>query len=208
MYSKCKGKLIFDEDSEVQWGAGWKEKLKCEVCRYQSKEYKLYEEVPWPGGGVKAAAPTVGLMIGLKTTPMGYKGLRQIFLSANIPPPALKTLQLNANKVGEAVVKLNSQHMEEERRQLQRNSSMAAGKVDSSTPVGIRAEGDGRYNNPLFGAIGRTPFQPATQATYTVCENMTESKKIIALNIDNKLCKSKHIHTPDVNSKLQIALQT
>ena len=42
---KCKGKLVFDESQEVQWGAVWVESLKCDTCNFKSESCKLYEEV-------------------------------------------------------------------------------------------------------------------------------------------------------------------
>jgi len=36
----------------------------------------------------------------------------------------------------------------------------------------IRTEGNGRYNTPLRSGGGRTPFQPTTEAVYTIIENV------------------------------------
>lgn len=49
----------------------------------------------------------------------------------------------------------------------------------------------GQYNNNLYSGVGKTPFQPVTQASYTVAENVTFKKRIIAAEAINTLC-SKH----------------
>ena len=55
----------------------------------------------------------------------------------------------------------------------------------------ITVQADGIYNNSLFSGVGKTPFQPATQCSYIVAENVTPKKQVIALENVNKLC-SKH----------------
>ena len=47
------------------------------------------------------------------------------------------------------------------------------------------------FNNPLYSGIGKTPFQPATQCSYSVVENVTRKKQVIAMENVSKLC-SKH----------------
>ena len=59
---------------------------------------------------------------------------------------------------------------------------------DTAIPV----EGDGRYNNPLYWSRDRNPFQPATQASYTISENITQDKKIIGCTTRNKLCSKRN----------------
>ena len=53
-------------------------------------------------------------------------------------------------------------------------------------------EGDDRYNNPLYWSRDRNPFQPATQTSYTISENVTEDKKIIGCTTRNKLCSKRN----------------
>jgi hypothetical protein len=43
----------------------------------------------------------------------------------------------------------------------------------------------------LRNGRGRTLLQPATQAVYTIIENVTKSKKIISVNTANKLCSKR-----------------
>lgn len=44
-----------------------------------------------------------------------------------------------------------------------------------------RTEGDARYNNATFSAIGKTPFQTATQVTNTLSENVTKQNVVTVL---------------------------
>ena len=55
----------------------------------------------------------------------------------------------------------------------------------------IAIQSDGMFSNPLYSGIGKTPFQPATQCSYSVVENVTRKKQVIAMENVSKLC-SKH----------------
>ena len=46
------------------------------------------------------------------------------------------------------------------------------------------------YHSRLYAGIGRTPFQPTTQAIYTVAENDTIDDSILSIYIQNKLCST------------------
>ena len=52
-------------------------------------------------------------------------------------------------------------------------------------------ETPGMFSNPLYSGIGKTPFQHATQCSYSVVENVTRKKQVIAMENVRKLC-SKH----------------
>ena len=52
-------------------------------------------------------------------------------------------------------------------------------------------QADGMYNNSLFSGVVKTPFQPATQHSYVVAENVIPKAQVITLENVNKLC-SKH----------------
>ena len=60
----------------------------------------------------------------------------------------------------------------------------------------INVEADATYNNRCGTAVGKSPMQAGTQATYIVAENMTPKKKIIAARTYSKHCqcdvKSRH----------------
>ena len=45
----------------------------------------------------------------------------------------------------------------------------------------IAAESDGTFNNHLYSGVGKTPFQPSTQCTYTVVGNETPLRQILAI---------------------------
>ena len=57
----------------------------------------------------------------------------------------------------------------------------------------VNVQTDGCYNNALYSGVGKTPFQPSTQAIYVVAENETNKKQIINVQTKSKLCwKLKH----------------
>ena len=111
-------------------------------------------------------------------------------MAANIPPPSNRSMQRTANMVCGAITDLNNADTELQREHL-RDVNEGRG-LPRDAP--IRAECDGRYNKALRSGGGRTPFQPGTQATYTIIENQTEKKKIISVHTVNKLCSQRGRH--------------
>jgi len=185
---ECQGRLIWDIRGEVKRGLCWRERLKCTCGNYTSKRHNLYNTVDIPNQtGPKIASANVGVNIGLMNTMSGTTALRNVLLAANIPAPSVSGMQKRSNKVADMITNLNKEDMAKQRRHI-RDINETRG-LERSAP--IRSEGDGRYNNPLGSGRGHTPFQPATQATYTLIENVTKKKKIIGLHVANKLC-SKH----------------
>lgn len=181
----CGGQLIWDMKGEIQRGFAWRERLSCTCGKYTSSRHNLYsEKSSQTGRGPKEAAINTGIQIGLTHTSIGPSSLRQILLAGNIPPPSTSGMQVRANATADALVELNEDDMAEQRHHLQ-NINEARG-LPRDAP--IRAEGDGRYNNPLRSGGGKTPFQPGTQSTYAISENSTKNKKIVTLNTENKLC--------------------
>lgn len=186
----CKGMLVWDLEKEVQRGLGWREQLKCTCGHYVSRRHNLYEEVENTGTrGPKIAAPNVGIQVGLANSMTATTSFRNTLMAANIPPPSARGMQRSANRVSETITHLNEQDMAAQRKHV-RDINEARG-LGRDAP--IRAEGDGRYNNPLRSGGGRTPFQPATQSVYTIIENVTKAKKILSVNTANKLCSKRCI---------------
>lgn len=185
---KCDGKLLFDEKREKQWGVVWQEGMYCKKCNYKSEMFKLYEEVESEElkKGRKAAKPNVGLILGLMTTSIAYRPICDILANMNISPPDLKSMNQLANKISDEVVNLSKDEMSK----IRKNIKLKKEAIGDRDPESIRAEGDGRFNN----RFGDTPFQPATQAVYTVLENETDAKKVIAISTVNKLCKRGQIY--------------
>ena len=182
----CQGKLMFDETGEKKVGLCWRERLKCSDCPYVSAMHKLYTEVSRPGKrGQKSVAPNLGVQVGLSHSSTGNSVLRNVLNAANIPSPAKSGMQRNTNRVAAHLVKVNQDDMSKICRDI--------GKINEAkglpTDAAIRVEADARYNNPLYSGSGHTPFQPASQAVYTVCENTTPKKKIISISTINKLCQ-------------------
>jgi hypothetical protein len=180
----CDGWLLFDEKAEIKKGLCFKEQLKCSKCTFRSERVSLYQEVPSSTRGCKAAAPNLGTQVGLSHTPAGNQDLRHIFNAAGIAAPARSGMQSLSDKVLDAIINVNTEDMERIRREIRMNNVRKGFTMD--TPIMI--EGDAQYNNALWSGGGKTPFQPATQAVYTISENETKSKKIIALHVTNKLC--------------------
>lgn len=181
----CIGNLLFNEEAEIKKGLCFKEQLKCSLCTFVSERVPLYQEVPSSKRGSKAAAPNIGMQIGLSHTPAGNQDISHILNAAGIAAPAQSSMQRLSNSIMNRVVEINTKDMADIRRGI-KQGNMRKG-LPAETP--IRVEGDAQYNNSLRSGCGKTPFQPATQAVYTISENETKSKKIIGVQVTNKLCK-------------------
>ena len=156
------------------------------VWIYKQK-VKLYEEVESDNRGRRSGDLNIWLQVGLTHTMSLNTAFQRIITTANIQPHSRSAMQKQANKVGESIVDLNKLDLKRQRHRLKRQQNLK----NLPSCAGIRVESDARYNNKLGSGGGRTPFQPATQVTYTVTENMTPRKKIIGLFTGNKLCQSK-----------------
>ena len=188
-FPACNGDLKFDLGSEQQHGLCWRERLTCVSCGYASDFVKLYEEVSVSNSspGVKAAKPNVGVQVALSKLPVGSDAVRTICMAANIPPPSESGMQKTANKTLDLIKAINEKDMSERRGEIKEIN-----KLRGNVPNVVNVEGDGMYNNPLYSGVGKTPFQPATQSTYVICEQVTSKKEVIALSCHNKLCTKKH----------------
>lgn len=183
---KCKGNLKFDSKSAKQMGWAWSEKLYCGLCNYRSQYFKLYEEDERDGVGRRRPTINTGIQTGLLGTPMGNTGLIELSLTSNIIPPSYSGLQKQANAVGSKIETENQTNMKEIRERIVEDNSLCG----LEHPDTINIEGDSRYNNALFGAGERTPYQPATQSVYLTVANVGNSKPVISSFIGNKLCKA------------------
>ena len=182
----CEGRLDFDYANEEQRMLCWREKVICDRCQYVSQRYNLYDEIETGKPGRKSATANVGLNIGLSQTPIGPSNVRKLCLSTNIPAPSRRGLQKCANKVCKTIENVNKSDMKARRKTL-RTINLLRGQPETE----IAVQSDGMFNNPLYSGIGKTPFQPATQCSYSVVENVTNKKQVIAMENVNKLC-SKH----------------
>ena len=182
---KCDGHLILDETAELKKGLCYKERLKCTTCTFTSKRLPLYEEVPSPTRGAKAAAPNIGIQVGLSHTPAGNLDFAHILNTAGIASPSISTMQRSSNKVLDHLEQLNKGDLDRVRKSFTHLNKIRG--LPSDHPIGL--EGDAQYNNSLHSGVGKTPFQPATQAIYTVSENVTKSKRIVGVHVSNKQCR-------------------
>ena len=184
-HPKCKGFLSWDPKGEQQRGTAWMERAKCDLCSYVSKKFKLYEEVEDSKSrpGWKTAKTKISMQIGIMQTPVGNSALRKVFLSANVPAPSRAGLQNSSKYASKSVEKQNKSDMQQRCKTL-----LKANRYRNETnDRAIDVEGDGIYNNKLYSGVGKTPFQPSTQMVYTLAENSTPEKQIIACATKSKL---------------------
>lgn len=181
----CSGLLDFDDSMRVQRGLAWKESMKCVTCGYQSPVRNIYETVQANRRGPKTAALNYAAQVGLSHTSIASTGLSNILLAMDIPSPSLSGMQKCANKVGDMLVEHNTENMREIRKELQELNTLKG--LPASAPVNV--EMDGRYNNPIYSAVGNSPFQAATQVSHITVENATRKKYVVDVQTHSKLCQ-------------------
>jgi hypothetical protein len=180
----CGGDMIIDAAASRRWGAVWYERLMCTDCPHKSGYYPLFEQVDSSKRGRKPAKANIQLQLGTYTLPLGNTGVRRILASMNVAPPALSSMQRLSSSIGESLVLFNTQDMALIREDIKKQNAVCGHK----NPVKVNVEGDSCYNNPIFQADS-TPFQAGTIVTTTFCENNTNSKKIIGLSVQVKICQ-------------------
>ena len=180
------GFLNWDINREVKFGLCWREALSCSKCQYKSKTYKLYEELQCTTRGRRPAKLNRGLHIGLSQSSIGPASLAKILCSINTPPPSISGMQKAGNLVMNTITDENKKDMQM-RCQGLRDLNTLRGK----NPAAINIQSDGCYNNALHSGVGRTPFQPSTQAIYLFAENETDRNQIFNLQTISKLCSKR-----------------
>jgi hypothetical protein len=101
---KCLSFLQWDQQSEKQWGLGWREWAICNRCIYKSEMFNLYEEVYNQNPGCKAANINRRLQVQLTQVSMRNVALRKLLLSASIHAPSTKGMRKVSNKVCKEII--------------------------------------------------------------------------------------------------------
>ena len=127
-----------------------------------------------------------GLHIGLSQSSIGPASLAKILCSINTPPPSISGMQKAGNLVMNTITDENKKDIQM-RCQGLRDLNILRGK----NPAAINIQSDGCYNNALYSGVGRTPFQPSTQAIYLFAENEMDRNQIINLQTISKLCSKR-----------------
>ena len=167
----CRGDLNFDYTAEQQRGMCWREKVICDKCVYKSKAFNLFEEIETGKRGRKAATANVGLHVALTQTSNCPNSVRRLCLGSNIPAPSRNAMYYSAAKVCKDIERINMADMKMRRNGLKKNNKLR-GRPENKKNI----QADGIYNNSLYSGVGKTPFQPATQCSYVIAENITHNK--------------------------------
>ena len=126
--------------------------------------------------------------MGLSQKSIGPSSFSKLLCSISTPPPSASGMQKCANKKMPYIRKENIDDMMLRCQDLQPFKSLCGKNTKA-----VNVQADGCYNNPLYSGVGKTPFQPCTQAIYVVAENETNKKQIINVQTKSKLCsKQKH----------------
>ena len=184
---RCPGIPVVDSMYDIQVGLCWKQRTKCPKCNYLSPYYECYKTIKQKKPGPDPADINRTVHISTSHTGISCTGVRTLMASLNSPPPSKRQLQRNANKVGDLLIEENERDMTSICDDLKELNTLKG--LDPGSPVNV--EIDSRYNNPIHSSgSGKTPFQPSTQCTQIVCEQVTSAKKVIHVNNKTKLCQT------------------
>lgn len=175
---------VFEINSETKKGLCWVQSLKCKLCSYVGPRHKLYEEVETSSRGPKYAKPNLALQVGLQDCPIGNTKARLLLLSTNTPIPSRSSMQKASNKVATLTSKAAEADLANRRKQLKEVNKTR--NISPDAPVNITV--DVRYNTTSITSHGKMG-QSATQALGVAIEGQTDSKQIVGICFDNKLCK-------------------
>lgn len=178
-----KGFLSWDMGAEQKFGLGWRERATCTSCSYTSEMFNLYEEIKRDTPGRRPANINHAIHVGLSQTSVGPASLSKLLCSINTPPPSASGMQKSANSIMEVVEGENKNDMILRCQDLQSINTLRG-----KNPAIVNVQSDGCYNNALYSGVGKTPFQPSTQAIYLVAENETPKHQIINVQNKTKLC--------------------
>ena len=182
---KCQGDLVWDMDNSTKWGLCKAMALKCSRCAFMLSPMKLYEQVDAGKPGRKAAGPNITVQVALARQGIGASGLVDILHGMQMESPTLSGLYKAGHQVCEKIEVANKQDMNDKIQEVK-----IMNKQLGRDPDLIAVQTDTVYNNRLSSGVGKTPSQPATQATHTTIENMTRRKYIVHLGTYSKLCRS------------------
>jgi len=170
-------------DKEIKKGLCWAQSLKCTMCDYRSATFKLYESAQSSRRGPKYAKPNLGLQVGLQDCAIGNTKVQMLLASTNTPPPSLNTLQKTSNKVGTITAAAADKDLKARCLQLKEVNKIRGLADDAPVNIAI----DVRYNSNTIASRGKMG-QNASQAIGVAIETMTDTKQIVGVFVDNKLC--------------------
>ena len=154
--------------------------LICPKCGYSSEPVKLYKEYkPTKNKYCKNVSTlNAAFAAALLNTSIGPTQARELMQGMGICPGSLNGLNKLTHSVGETVKMLADANLRNERK-----------KLSYMPDVAITV--DGLYNNKTH--YGKSPFQPATQLTFSILAHDTNDPKakpkIVDMRLRNKLCR-------------------
>lgn len=181
-----KGFLSWDMQAEQKFGLGWRERATCDKCSFTSEMFNLFEEENRDTPGRRPATINKALHVGLSQISIGPSSFSKLLCSINTPPPSAAGMQKSANSTMEVVQEENKNDM-----RLRCQDLRSINTLKGKNPATVNVQSDGCYNNALYSGVGKTPFQPSTQAIYLVAENETPRHQLLNVQNKTKLCSKR-----------------
>jgi hypothetical protein len=182
----CPGKFGFPGSSEINKGICTIVQLECQLCKYRTTFYKLYEEVESDKPGQKAAKPNVQLVHFLSKCPISYSDVQLLFACVESVCLSVSGIHKLINRYSHIWTETNTAQIEENRRKVKdfktRREDVSATVTDQ---VDVSVEIDTSYASP---PKGRAMNQPSSQSVTPLLENDTNKKMLLGLTSFSRLC--------------------
>ena len=149
----------------------------CETCHFSGPCQKMYQEMSSSKSKRGRKFSTLNLALGsaLVSSSIHARQFSEIFMTLGVDPGSERGLQKCINRASDIIKNEAEQNMLQERAEL-------------SEAQEVHISVDSMYNNRIT-SDGTTPFQPGTQRISSVAECNSPQKKIIHVDITNKICK-------------------
>ena len=180
----CPGDLNWDDAAATKRGLAWQERLTCLTCGYTSNSQNLYKTIKTSSRGPKIADINYALQVGMHHSGISNVGMCYILNAMSIPAPCSTAMQNSANKVGDMIIKHNKEDMQNICKKIKDLNTKSG--LPEDYPISVQM--DARYNNPVYSATGKSPFQSGTQVTQVTVENRTSKKFVIDITNKGMLC--------------------
>jgi len=172
---------------EVKFGTGYKEALRCKMCGFHTRRFKLYQEADRQGGATRGPKPTkkaVQMSLALSKLPVGITGARTLLNATETPTQSQSKLQKITNKLSGVVVSEMKESLAQNRAKLRKVQQVQGKTVKDGEAIFTTGALDGAYNNPTRNSY----TQNATQCTLPVLESTTGENMLIGFQYASKLC--------------------
>ena len=175
--------LEIDIANYIPWGTSCRFARKCTHCDYISERMPMYDQIESARRGPKAARTNMGLQLGLQDTPIGNERARLLMGYMGMRTGSRSGMQKTSDRAGHITNDTTDEDLHDKVAEIK--AVNAARGLGEDAP--ISAAFDVRYGGMRMSNSYR-PGQGAGDGIGLLVENVTNSKAIIGVYVENKLC--------------------